>query len=233
MIHSLQTIRIDADTGFYQSTKSNSDLPEDPTLLSKFKCHPTIPCDIPKENADFDPLWYHVPDDLLPINWSCDWPNFRADWFLPYVDTTYSMGALDIMLKAYHRIPYPIKGVMYCTVNWPESSGLFEEELESGNHECIVFQDALGDYYFYYRFSQGGLGLEGDDYLSKFRTPRGTSVNDFVKQFRGAVNGVDMDLIPYEDGCSEKYVISCKEEEDLARLWKYARTHDGCACWGV
>ena len=65
--------------------------------------------------------------------------------------THYSMGELDIALKVIYGIPYPIKGVMYCTVDRIEPGGLFEQELPCGNTECIVSQDALGDYY---EFSQ-------------------------------------------------------------------------------
>jgi hypothetical protein len=77
------------------------------------------------------------------------------------------MGILDIVLKANYSIQYPIKGVMFCTMEWPESGGLFEQQLPPGNCECFVFQDAPGYYYFYYQFSQGG-----DEYLAKFRAPR-------------------------------------------------------------
>jgi len=66
------------------------------------------------------------------------------------------MGELDIVLKANYGIPYPIKGVMYCTVEWVEPDGLFEQQLPPGNNKGIVFQDALGEYYFYYDFLQGG-----------------------------------------------------------------------------
>ena len=94
---------------------------------------------------------------------------------------------VDTVFKANYRIPYPIKGVMYCTVDWLEDGGLFEQQ-QCGNHKCIVFQDALGDYYFYYEFSQGG-----DEYLARFRALRGTTVTDFVKHhFRGAVKGAEL-----------------------------------------
>jgi hypothetical protein len=133
-------------------------------------------------------LWYHIPEELLPINWSSDWLEFdRTYWFLPNLYDRYSMGDLDIVPKGNYGIPYPIKGVMYCTVERNEPGGLFEQQLPPGNHECIVFQDALGEYYFYYDFSQGG-----DEYLAKkFRAPRGTTVSNFVKHhFRGGVKGV-------------------------------------------
>jgi hypothetical protein len=61
------------------------------------------------------------------------------------------MGTVDVLLKTNYRIPYPIKGVMFCTVDRIEPGGLFEE-LPPGNPECIVFQDAVGDYYYLYYF---------------------------------------------------------------------------------
>jgi len=105
-----------------------------------------------------------------------------------------------------------------------EPGGLFEQQLPPGNNECIVFQDAHGEYYFYYDFSQGG-----GEYLAKFRAPRGTS--DFVKHhFRDGVNGVDMDLVLPEDGTAY-YDKLWKEQKDLARLKAQAVAH-GCACEG-
>jgi hypothetical protein len=73
------------------------------------------------------------------------------------------MGPLDIAFKALIGIPYPIKGVMYCTVDRVEPGGLYDQKL-IGNPEGFVFQDAIGDYYYFYEFSQGG-----DEYLAKFR----------------------------------------------------------------
>ena len=137
------------------------------------------------------------------------------------------MGRVDIVLKTDYGIPYPIKGVMYCTVDWVEPGGLFEEQLPPGNSECIVFQDALGDYYFYYEFSQGG-----SEYLAKFRAPRGTTVSDFVKDhFRGAMKGVDMDLVLRGDSGSCETLWH--EQWDLARLQEWARAQSRCACWNA
>ena len=45
---------------------------------------------------------------------------------------------------------------MYCTAEWLEPGGLFEQQQPPDNSECFVFQDALGEYYFYYDFLQGG-----------------------------------------------------------------------------
>jgi hypothetical protein len=113
---------------------------------------------------------------------------------------------------------------MYCTVEWIEPGGLFEEKEPPGSTECMVFQDAVGDYYFYYEFSQGG-----DGYLAKFRAPRGTTVSDFVKDhFRGGVKGVDMDLVLRGDSgyCETLWY----EEVALARLQMQAEAQSRCAC---
>jgi len=203
--------------------------PANPPLVAKFKCHPTIPCDIPRSD-ELDALWYHVSDELLPINWSCDWLVYqRTYWFLPNLSyNTYSMGELDMVLKGNYGIPYPIKGVMYCTVERKEPGGLFEQQqLSPGNHECIVFHDALGEYYFYYDFSQGG-----DEYLAKFRAPRATTASEFLKHhFQGAVKGVDMDVVLPENKYGTSYYhILRKEQRDLAGLWAQAEAKSCCAC---
>ena len=104
-----------------------------------------------------------------------------------------------------------------------EPGGLFEQ-LPRGNHECFVFQDGLGEYYFYYEFSQGG-----DEYLAKFRAPPGTTVSDFVKHdFRGGVNGVGMDLVLPEDGGNHKILF--EEQRELTRLCAQAQAESRCAC---
>lgn len=93
--------------------------------------------------------------------------------------------------------------------------------LPRGNPECIVFQDAIGDYYFYYEFSQGG-----DEYVCKFRASRGTTVSDFVKDhIRG---GVDMDLV-LPDHEDLGYEIFC-HERNLGRLREQAQAQTRCAC---
>jgi hypothetical protein len=137
------------------------------------------------------------------------------------------MGQLDPVLKANYGIPYPIKGVMYCTIEREEPGGLFDQQLSPGNHECIVFQSALGEYYFYYDFSQGG-----DEYLAKFRAARGTTVSEFLKHhFRGGVKGVDMDLVlPENEYGTAYYHILRKEQRDLAGLQAQAKAQSCCAC---
>jgi hypothetical protein len=122
--------------GLYQSVRI--DPLADPTLLAKFKCHPTIPCSIPRNSEHLDALWHHVPDDLLPINWSCDWI-WMNSWFLPAFE--YNLEYRDILLKEVYGIQYPIKGVMYCIVDRVEPGGLFEEQLTFRNPECMVFEE--------------------------------------------------------------------------------------------
>ena len=135
------------------------------------------------------------------------------------------MGDVDILLKVNYRIPYPIKGVMFSTVDRIEPEGLFEEN-SPGNPECIVFQDAVGDYYFYYEFSQGG-----DEYVAKFRAPRGTTVSDFLKDhFRGGVKGVDMDLVLSDDRSLANSSRVWWHERELGRRRTQAQAESRCAC---
>ncbi len=61
--------------------------------------------------------------------------------------------------------------------------------------------------------------------------PRGTTVSDFVKHhFRGAVKGVDMDLVLPEGYRSIHCHILQKEQKDLAGLQRQARAESRCAC---
>ena len=162
------------------------------------------------------------------MNWSSNWLEYQRTYeFLPDMRDTYSMGQLDMVFKANYGIPYPIKGVMYCTVDWEEPGGLFKQQLPPGNDECIVFQDAVGEYYFYYEFSQGGY-----EYLAKFRAPRGTTVSEFLRHhFQGGVKGVDMDLVlPENEYGTPYYHILLKEQRDLAELRAQAKAQSSCAC---
>jgi hypothetical protein len=125
----------------YQSFRA--DPPADPKLLAKFKCHPTIPCDIPRTIEDLKALWYHIPDDLLPTNWSSDWFEISLSWFRPCITYNLSMGCVDILLKTDYVIPYPIKGVMFCTVDRVEPGGLFEQELPLATLNALYFKMQL------------------------------------------------------------------------------------------
>jgi hypothetical protein len=147
-------------------------------------------------------------------------------WFLPAFE--YNLERRDILLKGVYGIQYPIKGVMYCIVDRVEPGGLFEKQLTFGNPECMVFEDGLGDYFFYYEFSQGG-----DEYLAKFRAPRGTTISDFVKHhFRGAVKGVDMDLVlpDLSDEAASRSGKLWQEQMDLVELMNEAQAQSRCAC---
>jgi hypothetical protein len=133
------------------------------------------------------------------------------------------MGKLDIVLQGFYGVSPPIKGVMYCLVERCGPSGYYSHERPlPQNHECVVVQDALGDYYYHYDFSQGG-----DEFVAKFRTPRGTTAEDFVKNyFRGAVKDVDMDqILP---GCRSNYDDLVKEQRELAKLRD--KDQSCCAC---
>jgi len=57
------------DDWLYQSIKVEYPS-SDPALLARFKCHPTIPYDIPRGWHDINALWHDISDDLLPKNWS-------------------------------------------------------------------------------------------------------------------------------------------------------------------
>jgi hypothetical protein len=72
----------------------------------------------------------------------------------------------------------------------------------------------------------------GDEYLAKFPAPRGTTVNDFLKNhFRGGVKGVDMDLVlPENEYGSAYYHILRKEQKGLAELRAQAKAQSRCAC---
>lgn len=136
---------------------------------------------------------------------------------------TYSMSPLDIVLNTVYRVSYPIKGVMYCLVAWRDPN-LSYKTRRSQNHECIVLQDALGDYYYHYEFSQGG-----DEFVGKFWVPPGTDAEDFVKNyFRGAIKGVDMDQVLPEYG--SKYDSLKEEQRELAKLQAEAHDQSRCAC---
>jgi hypothetical protein len=137
-------------------------------------------------------LWYHIPPDILPTDWSCDWTEYkRSGNFTPdlgideaYHEEYYDMGNADFALMVDYGVTLRVRGVMYC-IKEPGS----EEEL----HNMIVLQDALGDYYMSY---QGGCHADDISFVGKFRAPGGTTPEEFVKHhFKGAVEGVDMDEV--------------------------------------
>jgi hypothetical protein len=137
------------------------------------------------------------------------------------------------MLHATYGVSLPIRGVMYCTLEWSDSDYKAERmrlNIQPGRlHECLVLQDSFGDYYYYYEFSQGG-----DRFIAKFWAPRGICAGDFVKNyFKGAVKDVDMDRVLPR--CESKYESLfndlLKEQKELAKLHEQARDQVQCACW--
>ena len=93
------------------------------------------------------------------------------------------------MLHAIYGVSLPIRGVMYCAVEWSNPDYKAERmrlNIQPGRlHERIrvVLQDSFGDCYYHYEFSQ-----DGNRFIGKFRAPRGTCAEDFVKKyFKGAV----------------------------------------------
>jgi hypothetical protein len=117
---------------------------------------------------------------------------------------------------------------MYCRIPWHEPA--IESYYASlpgprpENHERFVLQDALGDYYYHYEFVQGG-----DEFVAKFRAPRGTEPEDFVKNyFEGGVKGVDMDQVLPEYG--KRYDDLLAEQRELCKLRGQAEAQSRCAC---
>jgi hypothetical protein len=146
-------------------------------------------------------------------------------WFVPsrQYDETYDMSMLDIVLNTVYGVSYPIKGIMYCRIAWLKP-GTESDYPPPENHERVVLQDALGDYYYHYEFSQGG-----DEFVGKFRAPRGTAVENFVKNyFKGGVKGVDMDQVLPKYGKHYDDVLA--EQGKLMALRDQAEAQSRCAC---
>jgi hypothetical protein len=92
----------------------------------------------------------------------------------------------------------------------------------TNDQECIVFQDAVGDYHYYWEFSQGSLFA-----FAKFRAPRGTSPEDFVKNyFKGTLVGKDLDEEAIMDDMPDKFDRAHEEQRELVEL----RNRSLCAC---
>jgi hypothetical protein len=175
--------------------------------------------------------WSHLPSKILPKYWSCDWLEFqRTCWFLPpwEFNQTYDMSLLDIALSAAYGVSYPIKGVMFCRLPWHEPGSTLHNlplrDPPAENHERVVLLDALGDYYYHYEYVSGG-----DEFVGKFRAPRGTEAEDFVKNyFKGGVKGVDMDRVLPNYG--NHYDDLLAEQRELGKLRKQAEAESRCAC---
>ena len=162
-----------------------------PSLVSRSRCHPTIWCGIPCFREDLDALWFHIPPNLLPKNWSCDWMQYqRLGFFEQTPGSTYDISHTEGMLHAIYGVSLPIRGVMYCIVAWihPYHRAKMTRlnKKPAPLHNCLVLQDSLGDYYYYYEFSQGGW-----EFIAKFWAPHGTCAEDFVKTyFKGVLRSV-------------------------------------------
>jgi len=199
--------------------------------LVKFKCHPTIPCDIPKSFEERTRPWCHIPSKDLPQHWSCNWKAYEHlgndVHFMPSVHE-YDRGYLDIEFQTCYGIPYPIKGVMYCTLK--------------DRRNNILFQDANGDYYYWQvtmNYSRTNKG-EVDTYLGHFRGGSDVLPEEFVKSSKiKSVMGVDglrgmagedieeLQFIPgYKIG-SKKLV---DQQEELSELHHWFRACHGCTC---
>jgi len=181
---------------------------------------------------ELDKLWCHLPTRILPEDWSCNWLEFqRLPRFLPLTiyPTSYSVGTLDIELSSLWGLSYPIKGVMYNTMQWldpddPLMDHSSPPRYDHPLHERMVIQDALGDYYYHYEFSQGG-----GEFAAKFRAPRGTHPEDFVKNyFKGGVRGVDMDEVPTKWG--KRVGIIDTKQRQLGNHWGRVQAESRCAC---
>ena len=133
------------------------------------------------------------------------------------------MGEYDLYLMLCFGVVHRVKGVMYRPQE-PDASGSYSYEVGHQYDGSIVLQDALGDYYF---FHQDHVGT--NDFVGRFRTPRGTSAEEFVqKYFRGACVGVDMDEVPFQD-LYDHYDLDRRQAE-LAKLRDEAEDRSECAC---
>ena len=132
----------------------------------------------------------------------------------------YDRGDIDFHLMANYGIMPHVKGVMY-RPREPKKSGYY---CEAPLHQSIVVEDVCGDYYDYHQDPWAG-----DVFVARFRSPRGTMPEDFVKNhFRGAVMGVDMDQIhPYE-AYGTSYLA--KEQAELVKQREEVESQSGCAC---
>jgi hypothetical protein len=99
----------------------------------------------------------------------------------------YDKGYLDIEFQTCYGIPYPIKGIMYCT-------------LKDRKHN-LLFRDANGDYYYWQvtvNYSQTNKG-EVDKYLGRFRGRSNMSPEEFVKSFKSVMDVHGSRGVPGED----------------------------------
>jgi hypothetical protein len=146
------------------------------------------------------------------------------DWFMPSV-YEYDRGHLDVKLQTCYGIPYPIKGVMYCTLK--------------NRDDNILLRDANGDYYYWQEtvdYSKTNRG-EVDEYLGRFRHRSNMSPEEFVKSFKSVISGSERG-VPGEDIEELQLIpghkIACRrlmrQQEELAELHYRFRAYRGCSC---
>ena len=113
--------------------------------LLKFRYHPMIPCNIPIHKLDFEELWYHIPPQILPKDWSCRWSEYyNYNGFMSdprYMN--YNLDHLKFYLFILYGVISHVKGVMYCPREQKESL------IYSCHPQFIVMQNVHGDYYYY------------------------------------------------------------------------------------
>jgi hypothetical protein len=138
----------------------------------------------------------------------------------------YDRGYLDIESQSCYGIPYPIKGVMYCTLKDQEDN--------------ILFRDANGDYYYWQlilNYSQTDKG-EVDNYLGRFQGRSNMSHEEFVKSFKGVMGVHGLRGVPGEDIEELQFIPGYKigsrrlvdEQELLSELHSRFRARHCCSC---
>jgi hypothetical protein len=138
-------------------------------LAAKLKCHPSIPCCVNISEEDIVRDWYRLPADILPQGWSNDCPFFRM--IVEFYPHPHDMGRLDSIFKICYNIQYPIKGVMYMDMRSDDPI----------HDDASTFQDSNKDYFVWGFYQEKTLGHE--DYLRRYKIPRGTLPEEFVRNF--------------------------------------------------
>jgi hypothetical protein len=137
----------------------------------------------------------------------------------------YDRGHMDIEFQTCYGIPYPIKGVMYCTVKDRKNN--------------ILFRDANGDYYYWeVRLNYTLTDKKEPEYLGRFRGRSNVSPEEFVKSFKGVmgvhgsrgVPGEDIEELQFIPGYEIGFRRLVDEQEELAELHRAFRDCHGCSC---
>jgi hypothetical protein len=135
----------------------------------------------------------------------------------------YDRGHQDIEFQTCYGIPYPIKGIMYCTL----------KDLN------ILFRDAKGDYYYWHllaRPTNGGFDV--DEYLGRFRGRSNMSPEEFVKSFKSVMvvdgsrglPGEDIEELQFIPGHKIRNKKLVDQQEALAELHARFRARRMCSC---